>query len=121
MKPKKEEKIYFGENRFILLLEDESSKATLVAPDYIKVALEYTSKGMAEGGYYGTISTEIATLAASLVVADPSGSIMKILINFKLITFLGMLNVNYGESLETFLVGSGKKYFPKSKMTKTEI
>ena len=48
---------------------------------------------------------------------DPSGSLMKLLLNLKLNSYLGMLNVYYGEVLDDFLISSGKNYFPKSKIS----
>ena len=91
-----------------------------VAPKQENETAKKSGEAVSEAFYYGTIISEVLSSIGSLIMIDLSGTILKFFINLKIISYLGMINVYFGEVLESFLLGAAKSSFPKSKLSKKE-
>ena len=121
---KKAEKLLFDNSILYLVKADTSYETTLTAPkvsyEVFKV-VDRSSKGASEVGSYGSLVSEALSSFGSLIMIDPSGSLIKLFINLKIITYFSMVNVYYGEVLESFLIGIGISSFPKTKLSKNDL
>ena len=115
---KNEVKLQFQKSIFYLLKEESSFKLILIAPNQENENAQKFGEVISEEFYYGTMVSEVLSSLGSLIIIDPYGNLFRFFINLKIISYLGMINVYFGEVLETFLLGAAKSSFPKSKLSK---
>ena len=65
---------------------------------------------------YGGILVDSFTIVASLFMLETNSVFLRFIINVKLVSYLGMIGVNYGDVLDDFLIRIGKQFFPKNKL-----
>lgn len=107
-----------------IILKNRTQEIEVIIPIYSQDELENT-QAIAETGFRRSndIATgmEVISVASSLSSIDPSGTLMKMSMNCKLISRLSFINIYYGSLLDSILIESGAAFAKSSNSDTDEV
>lgn len=106
----------FPDEKLIVLRGKQSLKieVSILSSDQINTIVSSSQIGLDSSNHVAT-GIEIASVASTVSSMDPSGSLMKLSLNCKLISRLSFIDVYYGSLLDPILLQAGASFAKSSK------